>query len=470
MYLKTPSFNKNEDLIRLFEALESYAPRFLAKNIDRKNLFIKVYPNTAFDNVKFNHLCSQLTIATQNFLASIELRKEEYIKERLLLKRYDNKKFSEDFMTENKNFQSHLDQKRPLDLAGHYHDFWLKRELYYHSGSFKKAGEKKIDIVTNAITCLDNFYQIGKLELMCEVTGAAKVINEKIDQSFSNLDFISHLNLDSKSQIEDFKSLYFQLFKIINNPPETSTFKKLEKISKYINSVNINKYEKSVIFTFLINSLNRIINLSPEKGLETYFNILFNELESGSLNKGGHINPVIVLNLIIIGYELNKNKKVNYILSKYPDKMSKTGKERALNLIECYTLFSTKKYDESLKKLNLITDQSFYTKGISEPLYMRIYFEKILFLNDKESISTYKTYSNRYKKYIKQSNSMDNFRKESNLQFIQFTNKLYNHIISNKIINQKILKEEIQNSKSPLKIWLYKISDEVFKRYPSPEI
>lgn len=461
-YLKTPSFNKNTKLISLYEALSSYAPSFIAKKIDAAEIFKQIYPKLEFNNIKLNHLCSLLTICTQNFLASIELRKEEYIKERLLLKRYDNKKFTDDFKIETKNFKNHLNQKRPLDLSGHYHDFWLERSAYYHPGNIKKESKKNQQKLEGAFNNLNNFYFLARLELTCEMANRQNINIDNYDSKYFKTDFLPDF-INPHKPIENISNsieLYAIIFSTLKNKNIEDGLKKVPKINRYLNSIKISQTEKSILSVWLTSFITNSLSKYPYKGRIAYAELFMSKLDAGEFIKGGYVNHMLVINLAFIGMGINRLDITYEVRNKYGDKVVKEKKEAVLNLINAVIAYGEKKYENCLDSLNLIYDNDVEIKVNVDLLYIRTYYE-LLKTDDKSAEKLFYIFCNRYKKYIRQTKGINAQRKNNNLALIISMKELvlhYKNKANRSLIDYQI---EIKESNNPFKIWFEQKIEEI---------
>ncbi len=68
-FVASPYFNKNENVIRLFEAVSKYHPAFDNRNLTTEKLFKKLFPKDTYDYHKINNVISDLYKISEKFLA-----------------------------------------------------------------------------------------------------------------------------------------------------------------------------------------------------------------------------------------------------------------------------------------------------------------------------------------------------------------------------------------------------------------
>ena len=84
-FLASPFFNKNKELISLYQYLKKIEPDFSEKKLNKKVVFAKVYSQQPFQARILEDLMYNLLKQSEHFLRMIQLEQKEFTKNLLML-------------------------------------------------------------------------------------------------------------------------------------------------------------------------------------------------------------------------------------------------------------------------------------------------------------------------------------------------------------------------------------------------
>ena len=76
-FVQSSFYNKNETLVRLFEALKKYHPDFSSNKLSREKIFNVLFPNETFKDQKLRELGSKLLALAEHFIVAKKSRDDE---------------------------------------------------------------------------------------------------------------------------------------------------------------------------------------------------------------------------------------------------------------------------------------------------------------------------------------------------------------------------------------------------------
>jgi len=81
-FLRSPFFNKNKNLIKLFDVLMKYHPEYEIKN---EKIYSKIYPGKEYHHDNMKKLMSEMYNLSEKFLINIEIQQETFANHRYVL-------------------------------------------------------------------------------------------------------------------------------------------------------------------------------------------------------------------------------------------------------------------------------------------------------------------------------------------------------------------------------------------------
>ncbi len=167
-FLNSPYFNHREDICVFYEVLLDYRKNDY-NTIDKKQVFLRVFPDSVFDHRRMNHLCADLSALIEQFFAQEEMNHDHFLIRlhqcRALRKRGIAQLFERDIAQLEKDCLS-----APYRNAAHYLlEYNLQTERYSAEALRSRHAQ---DRAPKAAAALTNFFMLENLRWACTVQAA----------------------------------------------------------------------------------------------------------------------------------------------------------------------------------------------------------------------------------------------------------------------------------------------------------
>ncbi len=176
VFLISPFFNTNEQVVRLYDFLARFAPNFEEQEIKEEKAFGDLFPGEPFDEGKLRRLRSKLLKLLETYLHVQGSLASEFQRDLTLLRFFDEKNLLHEFdLLASQMEQSHLEREN-LDSG-----FFL--ELFRMEDAISRMKSGKADNFVEDVNfqvasdSLDLFYLVQKLMYSCLMLNRSKVLN-----------------------------------------------------------------------------------------------------------------------------------------------------------------------------------------------------------------------------------------------------------------------------------------------------
>ena len=438
-YVKSPFFNKHQNLIKLIELLYEAAPLYESKTLDKKNLFKYIFPHEKYKEQKVSDLASYLVDLLENFMAYLNYEKQPVLQKQLLLKELRERELD-------KFFQSNLRELRKKTDAYSYRD-----EFYYHnrflaeteSDAFfiKKGSRERNDSLQKKVDSLDLFYLSVKLRNSCEMINRQNIISSKYNLRMLD-NIISYLNKHPE-ELKDVPSItiYHRILLTLTESENEIHYTRLkELLAEHARKFSIE--ESRQMYDYAQNYCIKKINQGNAFYAKEIFSLYKLLLENEIIFEGKYLSQWDYKNIVSIAIRLKEFEWTKKFMEQYKEKIAAEFRNNAYtyNLASYY--YSKEEYKSALKLLQEVefTDV-FYHLG-SKSMLLKMYYE----LEETEAlyslIDTFKMYLNRNK-------LISDYQQETHYNLVKYTKKVYNFKI-NSGNKSSINKTEIQALKNKI--------------------
>src|SRR4030095_15041188 len=116
LYTESPFFNKNKNVIYLYALLKNMYPKFSVKNLEKENLFSKIFPGKKYNDENMKTLIYLLSRLAEKYMAFKKYNEEPYAERNYLLSTLDNRKLDKHFRKYEKRTEGELNNAGGIDL------------------------------------------------------------------------------------------------------------------------------------------------------------------------------------------------------------------------------------------------------------------------------------------------------------------------------------------------------------------
>lgn len=453
-FVNSPSFNKNENIIKLFEILYKFYPGFETSDLKEEVLFEKIFKKQKFEYFKIKNLISDLFALGKEFLAFNVYRRDNHIKERFLLSELRKRNLDTSFKQAYKFSAKTLENIKAKDENYYLHKMDLQFEIMsYYSPKKPNANfhymQERLDLFVNysAVTLL-KMYDIMLHE------------NNQNNFSYDMKMFDSLMEYLEKNKISDNPTLevYYHIL-LLEKTKDEKYFYALKELRKKYQDI-LTPFDNYMLYLHMDSYCTTLFNehcrtdLLNEQFMLVKENLMYNIPEHGKILYPDFLNEVKK------AIRVNEFEWAEDYIERFQHILTEE-KENTLNF--CYGFLSYKKgeLDKALDYFSKVNFSNFILKIQVKILLLQLSIDKKYYEQAELMIDSFRHYLSREKSIL------DSIR-VSLLEFIKISGELIkiNTMICSNDKDYKIEKfrleiENMSSNRFGIKIWLKEKAEEL---------
>lgn len=417
-FVASPYFNKNINVIKLFEYIKKNYPDFEESKLEKEKVFAKLFPGKPFKDSTLRLLMFYLYELVERFLAYNRFSSDIFKSKEILLKELFDRKLFKDY-------------ERIIDAANKELDSFIVRDQYYFENRYLFAEQKlsylaeiymgkyekyltreNIQLFSDNIT---NFYLISVLKYYTITLNTMYLYNVKIDTAvFENV--LKYFNLDHFSSYP-LIVIYYRIILLFIEPDNTENFYRLKEL--------IIKHEDEIgpaigdMYINLENYCVRMLRIGKQNFLQESLDIFILELNKKSYISHGYMPNPFFSSMVVTGSKLKKFDWLYKFIEDYKDELHESSREAYYYYGMAYAKNDEGLYESALEYLAKSKPEEVYLKMDLRILQTRIYYGLVWTLPLQSLLDT-------FKKTVQNNKFMTEMRKEQYIKFIKYTNQLNN--------------------------------------------
>ena len=419
-FVSSPFFNKNLQLIALLEQLLN------CKEIDEKSIFKKV-TGKKYDEQKFRYLLSDLNLLMEDFLSVKKFNKNALLKKQLLLQGLQEKKIFKYARQHQQDLIQLIEnnQKQDAEILG--------SRLITEELSFRLAADfdnRSLDTRLQKLSdSIDSYYFAKKLKYACEMINRSNVLQDSYNVHFLE-EIRNFLKTSSFLQVPAI-SLYYHILNSLLRPEEEEHYNnlitELKKHKEFFSTEELRD-----MFTFAQNYCIRRLNAGQVHYLEKLFVNYKYLLEEKIILNNNTISQFDFKNIVTIGLRLNEFEWVKKFISTYSVNLPASDRSNAevYNLSRLY--YSSGEPRKALKLMQNVEFTDVYYHLDAKVLLVKIYF-------DNGAVESFIPLYTSFGNYLRRNKRVSAYQRLTYLNFLKFTNQLFNYKVFDKGNLQQIL-------------------------------
>ncbi len=445
-YLKTPFFNRDKNLLTLYNYVKKFHPKYDSEKIDKEVFAKKHMGGESSKNRKINDWMSDLSSKLEDYLILTETRKKSYARDFLLLDAMKERKMDELFYRSIKNIGAKLENSIERDMFYFFYQWQLMHEAFFYSSTSKKYKDQ-VDI-QRTMEYMDMFFCAVKLRYSGEMMTQQQMLAGK--HSIALLDEVRK-EIEKPSYDEHSK-----LFKIYNLTLELfyekrdETYEELETlIYDQLHLGNID--EKLTLLNFLLAHANSRLGEGDLKYTQKIFDLYVYKINNDLLLEDGYVPATHFINISYLATTLERAEWLKIFISNYEQYLTDVEKENASQLARAYLCFAEGAYKDSLLILRQMGGAyALYTRTLA----IQCHYE---FETDTDVVILE---CNNFNKYLNRNDKIADTTKDYPKNFIRFVRILVEAPYKKDVTRDK-LQEKLSNTKRIFaRYWLHsKIND-----------
>ena len=436
-YVHSPIFNKHERLIKLIDVFYQQAPSYIAKELDRKNLFSFLFPREKYKEQKISDLISYLVKLLEEFVAYLRYKKQPILQKQYLLTELRERALNKSFQSVYRALNSMIEASEHRD-EGYYHQRFLletESDLFF----MKKEVRSGDDTLQKKVDNLDFFYLSVKLKNFCEMINRKNIISTEYNLRMMD-DILNYL----ENNILEFEAvpaitIYYKILLTLTDSGDEIHYTQLKEILAE-NALQFSMEEARQMYDYAQNYCIKKINRGNTSYSVELFNLYKLLLENKIIFEGKYLSQWDYKNIVSTGLRLEEFKWTEKFIEDYKEKIFPEFRNNAYVYNRASYFYSTENYGNALKLLQKVefTDL-FYHLG-SKSMLLKMYYE----LDEDEP---FYSLVDTFNMYLKRNKLISHYQYEVHFNLIKFSKKTFN--LKRRIAQHKksVGKKEIENLK-----------------------
>lgn len=449
-YIHSPFFNKNENVVKLFNALKGFHPEFDEDKLSVDMLFKEIFPeDESVEEQKLRYVMTDLTKLLENYLAYIEYDKNEIYKKNLLLKALQSRDQEKHFMsTLEEAYQ--IQKKRPFrDVNYYFNQHLIEESSYLHSLSLRPRSISSS--LQEAVDNLDYYYLSNRLRYSCAILNREELLQERYNNFFLApiLSFLETYDTEKTPSI----AIYHEISMLYRNPEQQQHYEHLLQLLE----THKDKFTEEEVKDMYVHALNycfRKLNAGNAEYLEIVMKLYKYLIKNEIIFEKGYILPNTVKNIVTLALRSGELEWTEWFLNNYKDRILPESRESTFHYNMANIYYFKKEFSNTLKSLQMYDANDIYYHIDGKALLLKTYYE----LDEQEPFFSL---ADAFTNYIKRNKLIADQQRKSYLNFIKYTRKIMQARI-NQRQDSEILRDELQALSGTVNLqWLYEKLNEL---------
>ncbi len=429
-FVKSPYFNKKNQLVHFCEVLAELHPNFDSENVSKEVVHHKLFPGTAFDGKQLSYLQSDLTKLCLKFMQTLTI--EEKYSKIPMIKALADRKLHHLFAKESNKIGAALENSSNKG-ANHFKrcfEFYDIKDRYFIS-----LNERKDDMSAHlASESLDLYFISRKLQYYTVLLNRKSILGKEI--TIPNMDFVlSYAKTYFKTN--PIINAYYEVIMMQTEEDSLSHFNKLKELTTQ-HQGTFSPKETAEIYEEAINYCIQRISNNKEFYIDEALHLYIQFLDSGFMYQNGKLSHWKFKNIIKLGLMLKRFGFVEQFILDYQDRLENKHKEKALHYNYAELYFNMQNYEEAQEHLRIVLS---YDLELAYNLGSRMMLIKIFYHNN--DIEALLSQIAAFTIFLKRAQNISNTKKKIYLNFCDLLNK----IMRQNLKHYQKIEAEIKNTK-----------------------
>ncbi len=393
-FLTSPYFNRNEALVLLFDLLVVHINDKTQTDLEKTELWKKIYPGESYDDVLFRKNCSDLLKLVEDFLAQ-QIYEENPIHQATFLIEAVAKKKMDKLYNSTMKAARRLSEQQTYRTASYYLSQYQVEKNFYdlmeqeHDRTAKRNVE---DILVN----LDRFFLAEKLRFACSVLSQISMVSHEYKVLFIE-EIVKQIQNSEFLEVPPI-AIYYQIFLTLT---EVDNFDHYFKLMTLLNLHGdfFPRNEAEFIYQAALNYSAKKINQGSKQFLEEYFNVFEILLEKEFLLTDGELSPWHFRNIVVAALRIGKFDWTSNFITKYQKFLPINMRENAVSFNTAMLHFYKKEHNQVIRLLQQIEYDDFSYNLNSKSMLLQTYYEMDEIEPLYSFMDSFRTYLNRHKDF-----------------------------------------------------------------------
>ena len=411
-FVASPFFNKNEDLVKLYDYLKSLAPHYPSAKLAREKVFRAIYPGKTYEDKQMKYLMSFLLKLAEQFIGW-----KAYNEQGLMPVYHQMSAFLDRGLTKHFQYIFPKAEKMVNQLPYRDADYYFQ-EYLLHEQSLKHQYNQSVWKFSKGLQdmadTLDIYYLSKKLKYTCAMLNMQKFLSADYQQNLTNE--ITHYLEQKKHEDIPAISIYYQILLTLTDESEEAHFQKLKALIQE-HAQFFPASETKELYVHAINYCLRKIRQKQESYVEEAL-FLYNEgIAQGFLLDAGQLSPHTYKNVLKLGLRIRRYDSTENFIKNYQQALSPEVRENAVNYGLAELHYHKKDLDSAMVRLREVNFTDIFFALDAKVMLAKIYFQK----EDWEPLHSLLA---AFKVYLRRNKLISNTVKETYMNFLNLLNSL----------------------------------------------
>ena len=440
-YIRSPFFNKNESVIKLFDYLRKQYPQFAEEKIQKEIVYNTIFPSIEFNDGFIRTLMFELASLAEDFLSYIRYKSFYFVDKQFLLYELNNRQLDRLFEKNMKIVSRKLEELEIKDTDYFYNKYTIDYENFFYLGRTKLDKTEKIvkeSDVEDMFNNLTYFYLINTMKLYMYSLNVMELYNFKFNTEMME-EAIKALKAEQYTEIPIVSISYNVLMLFIKENDTSYFYKTKELVKKYENKLDEGQLHNT--FMNLHNYCKRMIR----KGRTEFWNEVFDlyniEIKKKLYPLHNEMSFRYYTNVVETALKLKKYQWTKDFIEKYKSELSPGTRENTYIYSLALYEFEMKNFVKSLEILSRVKYNDVYHKLKYRSLLLMLYYELgygDMFFSHLDS----------YTHFLLNDSLISNDRKKYYSNFIKYVKHIYGLKQKKKLTGLYNLKQKIIDDKN----------------------
>lgn len=421
-FISSPFYNKNKNVIKLFNYLRKFYPEFNDKRLAKEFIHKKLFSNENYNESFIRTAAFNLSKLAEDYLAISRFTKNKIKRGISLLEEFNSRKLGKNFLKLFDQLKEDVSDGKNAGNEFYFNKYQmqLQMEVYMDWSRFMQKDLKSYSESYGEVNDYLTFYYLTKL------LNHYRFLNDKhywlpldLDNEFTEI-IINYLSTN-KNKFVEYPKIKVHLYEILlHRERKHEHFIVLKEMLN--DTVNLNRSERYSLHNILQSFCTRQNFTGRDEYVIERFALYKTAVEQGLYAASEHlyVDDIFFINAASIASQLGEFEWTKSFITKYKDMLSPENKEIVYNLALSRMLFEKGEFDEAGKSLSSISSaKHILFKFPIRDLSLMLNYE----LSDFEQLA-YQTDS--YRHFIKKNrDSHSEERQERINNFLKYFTKLY---------------------------------------------
>jgi hypothetical protein len=411
-FVRSPYFNKHDEVRALIAHLRSVFPDFDEKKCDRFRLFQALFPGQQHDQPKLALLFTYAYRLLEAFLKVEQLQQGKISSELLLLRQYRERGQWKLYEQKLQRLSKKFAQTRKQDSHYHLHYFQLAEEAdRYYSQQGRHEQDHNIQVKQDF---LDRYYLAEKLRDACEMSVRRKILKVNYQARF-----LTAMLEEVKRDLPRYETIpsvwvYYHLFLLVEGKDEI-TFEQMLHILLE-NEHFFEHQEQQLLYNYLQNYCIEQINKGKTAFHRQAFEIYKLQLEKKLIIINGFLSEWHYKNIVTIGLRLHETDWIYRFIHQYKELLHPQSIRNAFNFNLASWYYHQGKLEQVLELLHQVEHKDNRYSLAAKSLLLRTYYD----LDEQEAMFSL---LDAFSQYLQRNQVMTDERIKAFRNLLQLTKK-----------------------------------------------